>query len=600
MESVMAHLSKIVLMGMPLLLLVHPSLCWGGSLSPDSVSRHDLQAAAEAGNASAENALGTLDYEGRHGTMDWVRARHEYREAARKGSLAGARNFGWMLWKGEGGRADPTRAEKWLRVAAQGGDPHAMNTLGAFYLSRAGGHDDRRAFHCFLRGARAHDPRAMFNVGALYDLGKGVAQSFSKAAYWWRKAAEAGDTTAQTGLGDLYERGQGVPKDYGQANFWYEKAAAAGSALARESLAVGPWSPILSPGRPRRVVRAPKQSSPSTYPKAETAGRVPTGGAGAKVVPVSAPAGKSGVSSGAAPLSGKISRGSQPGAPDPGTLRELALLRQEVESLVKERKAPDVPHFETTVDRPDYREPVQESSYAVVVGVEGYPGGVPKAPYADRDAQAMMRHLEALGVPADHIRLLTEALATRGGIDAALRWLRLNASPGATVFFYYSGHGIPGGKGTPYLAPSGVMAGDLADTAYPLSRLYRGLEEVGAARTLVILDACFAGTGPRSFSGSVRPVYVESPSAPEAGLIVLSAVSGGQESGVLDAKGHGLFTYYLLKGLNGGALQRHHVTLSSLFGYAREHVSHRALLDDREQVPRLISGQGQKTPMLLR
>ncbi|MGC8530018.1 MAG: caspase family protein [Leptospirillia bacterium] len=598
MESVRIRPVTIALMGLAILFSVPPSLSRGAPLSPGFGNFQALKAAAEAGNASAENALGNLDYEGRRGKKNWVQARHEYREAARKGSLAGARNYGWMLWKGEGGTADPKRAEKWLKVAAQGGDPKAMNILGAFYLSRAGGHDFRRAFQSFLQGARAHDPRAMFNVGALYDLGKGVPQSFSRAAHWWRKAAEAGDTTAQTGLGDLYERGQGVPKDYGQANFWYKKAAAAGSSLARESLAVGPWSPILSPVRPRRVASSPVPPSPHAVAKKE--GDSPAGKREDRIVPVSASASSSGAPSTGVPVSAEIKGTNPPGAADPGTLKELALLRKEVESLVKERKAPDDPHFETTVDRPDYREPVQESSYAVVVGVEHYPGGVPTAAYADRDAQAMMRHLEALGVPADHIRLLTEALATRGGIDAALRWLRLNAAPGATVYFYYSGHGIPGGKGTPYLAPSGVMAGDLADTAYPLSRLYRGLEAVGAARRLVILDACFAGAGPRSFSGSVRPVFVESSQPLEQGLVVLSAVSGGQESGVIDAKGHGLFTYYLLKGLNGGALQGHHVTLSSLFRYTREHVSHRALLDDREQVPRLISGRGQDAPILLR
>ena len=593
----MVRHKTIALVALALLLLL-PSPSPGASPSRDPVNRRDLRAAAEAGNASAENALGNLDYEGRNGKKDWVRARREYREAARKGSLAGARNFGWMLWKGEGGASDPKRAEKWLRVAARGGDPHAMNTLGAFYLSRAGGHDDRRAFRCFLRGARAHDPRAMFNVGALYDLGKGVPQSFSRAAHWWKMAAESGDTTAQTGLGDLYERGQGVPKDYGKATYWYGKAAAAGSPLARESLAVGPWSPLPSSPRLSRVATSSPPSPAS--PEKETPSGVLLGRRGEKAVPVARSAAPSGAPFEGMAASGGTHGASRPGAADPGTLKELALLRQEVESLLQERKGPDVPHFETTVDRPDYREPVREKSYAVVVGVEHYPGGVPTAAFADRDARAMMRHLEALGVPADHIRLLTEALATRGGIDAALRWLRLNASPGATVFFYYSGHGIPGGTGTPYLAPSGVMANDLADTAYPLSRLYRGLGAVGAARTLVILDACFAGAGPRSFSGSVRPVYVESPKPPEDGLVVLSAVSGGQESGVIDAKGHGLFTYYLLKGLNGGALKGHHVTLSSLFGYAREQVSHRALLDDREQVPSLVSGQGKEDSILLR
>ncbi len=592
----MVRHKTIALTFLALLLPLLPTPSMGAPLSPDSGNRRALEAAAEAGNASAENALGNLDYEGRQGKKDWVRARHEYQKAARNGSLAGARNFGWMLWKGEGGSPDPRRAEKWLRVAAQGGDPHAMNTLGAFYLSKAGGHDFQRAFQSFLRGARANNSQAMFNVGALYDLGKGVPQSFSQAAHWWKRAAKAGNTDAQTGLGDLYERGQGVPKNYAQASYWYTLATAAGNKLARESLAVGPWSRVETLSLPRRVALSSTHGAPSP-PSTSHVGEGPQGGGvGVKVVPASTPASPSAV----APLPAGLSKTEGQGAGSPQTLKELALLRQEVESLMKDRKRSDVPQFSTEVDRPTYSEPLKAHAYAVVVGVENYPGGVPRAAYADRDAQAVMRHLEALGVPADHIRLLTEALATRGGIDASLRWLRLNAPSDATVFFYYSGHGIPGGKGTPYLAPSGVMAGDLADTAYPLSRLYRKLRLVEAARTLVILDACFAGAGPRSFSGSVRPVYVESTVPPEQGLEVLSAVSGGQESGVIDDKGHGLFTYYLLKGLNGGALRSHHVTLDSLFAYAREHVSHRALLDDREQVPTLISGHGAEAPILLR
>ena len=99
----MVRHKTIALTFLALLLPLLPTPSMGAPLSPDSGNRRALEAAAEAGNASAENALGNLDYEGRQGKKDWVRARHEYQKAARNGSLAGARNFGWMLWKGEGG-----------------------------------------------------------------------------------------------------------------------------------------------------------------------------------------------------------------------------------------------------------------------------------------------------------------------------------------------------------------------------------------------------------------------------------------------------------------------------------------------------------------
>lgn len=540
-----------------------------------------LLSSARSGNPSALNALGNLTYDGRGVPKDQARARRYYLSAAKKGSLSGARNIGWMLWKGEGGAADYAGAEKWLRTAARGGNPRAMNMLGAFYLSKEGGANAKRALECFRRGARAGDREAMYNLGALYDRGTGVLPDYVKAARWWRLSARAGDTTAQTALGDLYERGQGVPKDYGRATYWYGRAAASGNPLARESLETGPWAGSLRPSSrlpasslalPKKGIR-PSMSAPGARPPAPPAG----GG----VIPVS-----SIPSSSSRPgLSG------EEGRPEGPTRRELALLTREVATLVQARKETAAPHFATEVDLPDYREPENPDAYAVVVGVEIYPGGLPSAPFAGRDARAVMRHLEALGVPADHIRLLADAMGTRGGIDASLRWLSRNATRRSTVFFYYSGHGVAGKGGLPFLAPSGVMAADLDDTAYPVSRLYHRLAAVGASRTLVILDACFAGSGPRSFGTEVRPVYIESTVRPEESLVILSAVSGNQESSVIDAKGHGLFTYYLLKGLNGAAARKDQVTIDSLFDYAREHVASRAHLDNRDQVPSLVSGR---------
>ncbi|MGC8501152.1 MAG: caspase family protein [Leptospirillia bacterium] len=541
-----------------------------------------LVSSARSGNPSALNALGSLYYDGRGVFKDRVRARRFYLRSAEKGSLKGARNLGWMLWKGEGGPADPAGARKWLQTSARGGDLRAMNMLGAFFLSKAGGADAKRAFESFRRGARAGDREAMYNLGALYDRGAGVGVDYAKAAHWWKKAARAGDTTAQTALGDLYERGQGVPKDYGQATALYRKAAAGGNPLGRESLETGPWVGTVAPLSPRNFADSRRPSREVVRPS------VPAPAADLPALPRSGGIVPAASTSPVLPVAGRAEAG---GPSDEATRRDLALLTHEVATLVQARKKSSGPHFATTVDRPDYREPENPDAYAVVVGVESYPGGVPSALFAGRDARAVMRHFEALGVPADHIRLLTDALGTRGGIDAALHWLSRNATRRSTVYFYYSGHGLPGQRGEPFLAPSGVMATDLDDTAYPVSRLYKHLAAVGASRTLVILDACFAGSGPRSFGTELRPVYVESTVRPEEGLVVLSAVSGSQESGVIEAKGHGLFTYYLLKGLNGAAARKDHVTLDGLFDYAREHVASRAHLDDRNQVPSLVLGR---------
>ncbi|MBI5240400.1 MAG: caspase family protein, partial [Elusimicrobia bacterium] len=70
-------------------------------------------------------------------------------------------------------------------------------------------------------------------------------------------------------------------------------------------------------------------------------------------------------------------------------------------------------------------------------------------------------------------------------------------------------------------------------------------------------------------------------------LTVLTAASGDEVAGSLDAQRHGLFTYYLLKGLDGAADPegRGHVTVGDLHGYVRKNVLRAAHRQNREQNP---------------
>ena len=261
-----------------------------------------------------------------------------------------------------------------------------------------------------------------------------------------------------------------------------------------------------------------------------------------------------------------------------------------------------------SVNTPDYRGREHPDDFAVVVGVEKYAQDLPAAEFADEDAKAFRAHLLALGVPARHIVYLADERAGRSELVKNIeRWLPKNVKPDSRVYFYFSGHGAPDpSTGDAYLLPFSGDPADLSDTAYPLSRLYANLGKLKARHVIVALDSCFSGAGGRSVIASgTRPLVnrVKEGVIPQNGkLIVLTASKSDQTSGVLKDKKHGTFTYYLLKGLNGKALDsKNRVTIDSLYSYLAPKVEDAAHLDDRDQDPQLEPKAAQSsTDLVLR
>ena len=270
--------------------------------------------------------------------------------------------------------------------------------------------------------------------------------------------------------------------------------------------------------------------------------------------------------------------------------QKLAAMNRKLAALSAKTASPKVLTYHSSVDRPSFNNPENRHMFALVIGVEHYPGGLPDAQFADRDARAVYRTLIALGVPPDHIKRLTDGTATRGRIKEGIRWLGRNAKPDSTVWVYFSGHGAPGAHGHAYLVPFGGDPNDLADTATLEDRFYKDLDRLPAKRVLVALDACFSGTGGRSVLGKgLRPLtLVRKGSFPRTGkVIAFSAARSDQEAGPKESAGHGLFTYYFLKGLDGGAERQGRVTVGSLSRYLKAKVPEAANLDNRDQVPQV-------------
>ena len=110
-----------------------------------------------------------------------------------------------------------------------------------------------------------------------------------------------------------------------------------------------------------------------------------------------------------------------------------------------------------------------------------------------------------------------------------------------------------------------------------------------AKEIFVALDSWFSGAGGRSvLARGTRPlvtkVEVEAPS--DSRLTVLSASRSSEISGSMPDAGHGLFTYHLLKGLNGAAGAP--ITIESLHRYLAPRVADAAKRENRDQNPQLF------------
>jgi len=255
------------------------------------------------------------------------------------------------------------------------------------------------------------------------------------------------------------------------------------------------------------------------------------------------------------------------------------------------------------IDRPVAERP---DAIAVVIGVERYVGrGIPEVPFAQRDAAQMREHLEKLvGIPRDNIIYVENEAATKGAIQTALEGdLPTRVTPGLSdVYVYFAGHGAPDpGSKAPYLVPSDGNPSFAKQSCYAMSSFYESLSSLRARSVTVMLDACFSGVSGRSgkaeaLLATARPLMIQlKESVLPAGVTVLAAGTGEQVSLGFRRMKHGLFTYYLLKGLRGEAVRDGRLTPSSLASYLEKMVPPEARRQGMVQTPVLLGDGGDRS-----
>ncbi len=192
-------------------------------------SLNDLIAAANRGDAAAQNALGVKYAAGEDGLpRDDIKAVEWYQNSAQQGFAKAETNLGDMYLYGRGGLArDPVKAVSWYLKAADQNFPDAQYRLGYMYENGIGADQDvERAVKLYRSAASEGYPDAENLLGILLATGgDGVPRDDDEAVVWYRKAADQGFAKAQKNLGDMYFFGRSVDKDYQKAIDWYTKAA---------------------------------------------------------------------------------------------------------------------------------------------------------------------------------------------------------------------------------------------------------------------------------------------------------------------------------------------------------------------------------------
>ena len=232
---------------------------------------------------------------------------------------------------------------------------------------------------------------------------------------------------------------------------------------------------------------------------------------------------------------------------------------------------------------------------AIIIGVEKYQN-TSAAKYADRDALVFSDYARrALGVRPENIKLIVNRDATRTSIQKALKlWLPTIVTKGRSdVYFFFAGHGLASANGFErYLLPYDAETALLEDSALVLEDIIGTVSRTRPRSAVFFLDTCYSGgtrTGQTLVADARGIRIVAKASNLPKNFTVISAAGSDQISTILPEAKHGLFSYYLMKGLEGGAgfEAGGRVTTGELHQYVADKVPKQAIRLGTDQRPQI-------------
>ncbi len=247
-----------------------------------------------------------------------------------------------------------------------------------------------------------------------------------------------------------------------------------------------------------------------------------------------------------------MAAGQQPASTPPpaATAPAQAAPTQDQNRDLKFKKETTLPPGQMTVKIP--------RSYALVIGISKYENLPPEAQleYPDRDAESVYTVLisaEGGQFPAENVHKLINENATAANIKKELEtWLPSVTKDDDRVVIYFAGHGFVS-SGRAYLAPYDISLKNIPGTSFPMDELGADIGgKINGKWKVLITDSCHSGAiTPEADRAKINQTLLDL----QKSLFSITASRDREQSFESDkwGGGHGIFTYYVVKGLEGEA-----------------------------------------------
>lgn len=195
-----------------------------------------------------------------------------------------------------------------------------------------------------------------------------------------------------------------------------------------------------------------------------------------------------------------------------------------------------------------------EKSHAVIIGINQYEHW-PVLECAVNDAGSVKKRFEMTGF--DEITMVLDHEATQRRILTELfHTLPKKVGRNDRVLFYFAGHGqtedLPDGGKRGFIIPVDTDRLNYSASAISMEQVRSLSSRIPAKHILFVMDSCYSGLGlSRSFGLSPKTGGYLAKIASMRAVQVVTA--GGKGELVQEKAGHGLFTSYFLRGINGEA-----------------------------------------------
>ena len=233
---------------------------------------------------------------------------------------------------------------------------------------------------------------------------------------------------------------------------------------------------------------------------------------------------------------------------------------------------------------------------AIIVGIQNYKR-VPNAEFANNDARDFSEYaIRALGIKPEKIKMLLDEEADEVNIVKAFEnWLPIQVNKDKTdVYVFYSGHGLPAPDGKSlYFLPHGVDKELLSRTAVSQNEIVAALTAAKPKSVTMFIDACYSGQtrGGDVLLADAKPLALKGDTnAYPSNFTVITASANDQISSSSPELKHGIFSFYLMKGMEGDAdaNQDGKITVGEMQDYLSDKVARQATTLGRKQNTQVV------------